>query len=350
MRILAAAARQPSKPHHLLIALNHLFCTTTTATASCSFDPTAQFLPSDHHRGLSLPTSLRRDALLALVRLLKVSPQCHLSLHLLCPCSGDPPPSAPLAARFAAAFRLSESAPALRPFAAIILAALLPNGSPYLLSWSNSAIGSARVRYGVLRLALHAFLAAGMPAEALEVLARVRRSGHMPSLSALAILLRLLFRSGEVQAAWKVFEEMVAKGPRPSLAIFNAMILGFCHRGMIRVGSGLLGVMGKFRVVPDACSFNILIKGHCVFGWAHDMHRALNLMNQMLADGCMVLDELVAMGCTPNSVTYNTLMDGICSDVIDRAMILTGRDEADRSSLLHTAIVQLANGGMLVLV
>lgn len=38
-----------------------------------------------------------------------------------------------------------------------------------------------------------------------------------------------------------------------------------------------------------------------------------------------MLDELVAMGCMPNSVTYNTLMDGICSDVLDRAMILTGK-------------------------
>ena len=38
-----------------------------------------------------------------------------------------------------------------------------------------------------------------------------------------------------------------------------------------------------------------------------------------------MLDELVALGCTPNSVTYNTLMDGICNDVLDRAMILTGK-------------------------
>jgi hypothetical protein len=45
----------------------------------------------------------------------------------------------------------------------------------------------------------------------------------------------------------------------------------------------------------------------------------------MLNQAGKVLDELVAMGCHPNSVTYNTLMDGICSDVLDRAMILTGR-------------------------
>jgi hypothetical protein len=66
MRLLAAAARRPSALHRLLSTT-----TETTATASC-YDPTAQFLPSGHHhRRLSLPASLRRDALLALMRLLK---------------------------------------------------------------------------------------------------------------------------------------------------------------------------------------------------------------------------------------------------------------------------------------
>ncbi|CAN6339384.1 unnamed protein product [Urochloa humidicola] len=78
-----------------------------------------------------------------------------------------------------------------------------------------------------------------MAAEALHVLARVRGSGSTPSLPALAALLRLLFRGGEVRAAWNVFEEMAARGPRPSLAILNAMIIGFCHRRMLHLASGL---------------------------------------------------------------------------------------------------------------
>ena len=45
----------------------------------------------------------------------------------------------------------------------------------------------------------------------------------------------------------------------------------------------------------------------------------------MLNQAGKLLDEIVAVDCSPNSITYNTLMDGICSDVLDRAMILTGR-------------------------
>uniref|UniRef100_K3YDB6 Pentacotripeptide-repeat region of PRORP domain-containing protein n=1 Tax=Setaria italica TaxID=4555 RepID=K3YDB6_SETIT len=309
MRLLAAAARQPKTPHPLLVALHRLL---STATTTSSYDPTAQFLHPDHRRVLSLPASwrslpasLRHDALLALARLLKTVPQCHLALHAVSPPrSSGTPSSTPLAARFAAASRLAVSASALRPFAAILLAALLPAVSPDLLSWSSSygsTGGSARVRYAALRLALHAFLAAGMAAEALHVLARVRRSGNTPSLSALAALLRLLFRSGEVRAAWNVFEEMATRGPRPSLAIFNAMVLGFCHRGMLRVASGLLGVLEKkFSIVPDVCSYNILIKGHCLFGWSGDAFK--------------LFEEMRRAGCEPTVVTYNILVDVLCHE------------------------------------
>ncbi|CAO2147438.1 unnamed protein product, partial [Urochloa humidicola] len=154
-------ARQPKTPRPLLAAL---LCTTTF-----SYDPTAQFLHPYHRCALSLPASLRHDALLALARLLMTSPQRHLALHAISGCS------TPLAPRFAAASRLAASAPALRPFAAILLAALLSWSSSY-----GSTGGSARARYGALHLALHTFLAAGMAAEALHVLARIRRSGKTP--------------------------------------------------------------------------------------------------------------------------------------------------------------------------
>ncbi|KAI4974981.1 hypothetical protein ZWY2020_048588 [Hordeum vulgare] len=236
-------------------------------------------------RHLSLPTSLRRDSFLDLARILKSSLQCHLALRTL---TSQTPP---LHARFAAASRLAFLSPALRPFASLLLAALLPAASPHLLAWCASPGGAP---YAALRLALHAFLAAGMPAEALVVLARIRSARKTPSLSALATLLRLLFREGNVQAAWKVFVEMTAMEPRPSVAIFNAMILGLCHRGLVPVAAGLLGVMWRFHVIPDACSYNILIKGHCVFGQAGNAFELFEKMHKS--------------GCEPTVVTYNILV------------------------------------------
>ncbi|KAK1626693.1 hypothetical protein QYE76_001008 [Lolium multiflorum] len=301
MRRLAAAAK-PFRRRHFLLPY-HISTRTTTAAASSSsshpcssYDPTAQFLPSDSSsRHLRLPASLRRDALLGLARLLKTSLQCHLALHALTCTSPSPPP---LPARFAAAAGLTVLSRQLRPFASLLLASLLPAASPHLLAWCASPGGDP---YAALRLALHAFLAASMPSEALVVLARVRSIGKTPSISALATLLRLLFCAGEVRAAWKVFAEMTAREPRPTLAIFNAMILGFCHRGLVHVAAGLLGVMWRFRVIPDACSYNILIKAHCESGQAGD---AFELFDEMTHKS----------GCEPTVVTYNILVNALCRD------------------------------------
>uniref|UniRef100_A0ACD6AIY1 Uncharacterized protein n=1 Tax=Avena sativa TaxID=4498 RepID=A0ACD6AIY1_AVESA len=299
MRRLAAATK-PSRRRNFLFPY-HISTTTTAATASSSsshrcsssYDATAQFLPSDSSsRHLSLPAPIRRDALLDLARFLKTSLQCHLALHALAPTSPSPPT---LPARFAAATQLAALSPPLRTFASILLAALLPAASPHLLAWCAS-LGDP---YAALRPALNAFLAAGMPSEALVVLSRVRGCGKTPSLFQLATLLRLLFCGGEVRAAWKVFVEMTARGPLPNLPIFNAMILGFCHRGLVHIAAGLLSVMWRFRIIPDACSYNILIKGHCMFGQAGD---AFKLFDEMMHKS----------GCEPTVVTYNILVNALC--------------------------------------
>uniref|UniRef100_A0ACD5ZTA6 Uncharacterized protein n=1 Tax=Avena sativa TaxID=4498 RepID=A0ACD5ZTA6_AVESA len=92
---------------------------------------------------------------------------------------------------------------------------------------------------------------------------------------------------------------MTARGPLPNLSIFNAMILGFCNRGLVHAAAGLLGIMWRFRVIPDACSYNILIKGHCLFGQAGGAFE--------------LFDEMMHMpGCEPTVVTYNILVNALC--------------------------------------
>lgn len=149
---------------------------------------------------------------------------------------------------------------------------------------------------------------ADMALEALDVLAGAYLGGKTPSLSVLAALLRLLFRGGEGYATWKVFEEMAVRGPRSSLAAFNAMIPGFCHRGLIRVGAGLLAVMGRFRILLDVCSYNILIKGHCVFWRAEDAFK--------------LFDEICKSRCKPTVVTYDIFVNVLSPYILPLFCIL----------------------------
>ena len=55
---------------------------------------------------------------------------------------------------------------------------------------------------------------------------------------------------------------------------------------------------------PDITTYNIRIHGFCS---SRKMSRAV-----------MMLDELLSAGIVPNTVTYNTMMNGVCRDILDR--------------------------------
>ncbi|PKA53299.1 Pentatricopeptide repeat-containing protein [Apostasia shenzhenica] len=186
-------------------------------------------------------------------------------------------------------------------------------------------------RYEAVHLVLRAFLQAGMVPEALAALSEIRRQGKTPSLSANAIILRLLFTYGDSGYAWRLFRDMIRLGPRPSIRTFNAMILGSCLKGRVSSGEALIWLIPKFNLAPDACSFNIVMKAHCLLG---RVCRAFQLFDEMLDSGCIpgivtynilinalcrqgrmeearaLFSQIEEHGIQPNTITYNVLLDG----------------------------------------
>ncbi|RWW07038.1 hypothetical protein GW17_00029600 [Ensete ventricosum] len=263
------------------------FSTPYAVCAAQCFDPIDQFLPP--HR--TLPRSpirphLYRETLLSLAYVLKTTPG---RLHDLKSLASEGLRAAPLARLLCSFPRHQPSVaffdaalpdlsadtvssccdaahlvaavgdPALKLLAQDLLASLLrrigPGRAAEIIHWTDRH-GS---HYPALHLVLHAFLNAGMASEAADVLARIRRQGMTPSLPALAILLRLLFRGGDSRKAWKLFQDMIGRGPRPSFRTFNAMILGSCLKGHVRVGEGLLRVMPRLHCEPDACAAMFMV-------------------------------------------------------------------------------------------
>ncbi|CAI9770379.1 unnamed protein product [Fraxinus pennsylvanica] len=185
--------------------------------------------------------------------------------------------------------------------------------------------------FSVLNSLMRSFTNAEMGSQALDVLGRLRKTGSRPSLSAIISLLKLLLRVGDYGSVWKLFRDMVKRGPCPSVFIYNVMILGFCRRGCVSIGESLLHVMKKFRCEPDVYTYNILINAYCVRGWTSD---ALNWVRMMVESGCKpstvtfgtvisafckdgnivearnIFDGMQEMGVLPNTVSYNTLMNG----------------------------------------
>ncbi|CAJ1939579.1 unnamed protein product [Sphenostylis stenocarpa] len=195
--------------------------------------------------------------------------------------------------------------------------------------WRNHAMYESD--FSVLNTLLRGFLNLGMSLEALEVLRMMRDVRVRPGLSSLTILLRLLLRVGDYGSVWKVFRDMIHKGPCPSNITFNMMIYGFCRQQKVAVAESLLHLMPKFMCSPGVITFNILINACCVrgrtsvaFDWLHLMLNSgcepsfatlTTIMHALCREGNVgkahkLLDEIQDMGIAPNAAMYNTLMDG----------------------------------------
>ncbi|XVF33671.1 hypothetical protein REPUB_Repub17cG0188100 [Reevesia pubescens] len=101
-----------------------------------------------------------------------------------------------------------------------------------VVSWEIRRIGGSR----------------NMDSQAMRILSRMREMGMKPSSSAMTILFELLLRVGDYGSVWKLFRDMIRKGPCPSNYNFNAMILGFHRKGHIRIAESLLNVMGEVQM------------------------------------------------------------------------------------------------------
>ncbi|GMY22963.1 pentatricopeptide repeat-containing protein At1g12620-like isoform X2 [Fagus crenata] len=154
--------------------------------------------------------------------------------------------------------------------------------------------------FSVLDTLMRGFLNVEMSKEAMGVLDRMREVGLRPSLSAITILFKLLLRVGDYGSVWKLFRDMVRRGPRPCSYTFNVMVLGFCRKGLVRIGESLLHVMWKFHCEPDVFTYNIVINAYCIRGRTSDTISWVHLM--------------IARGCKPNVVTFNTVLHALCKE------------------------------------
>nr|GMD36324.1 pentatricopeptide repeat-containing protein At5g01110-like [Ipomoea batatas] len=169
--------------------------------------------------------------------------------------------------------------------------------------------------YSVLDSLMRAFLSAEMIPGALKILSMMREAGAQPSLSAVSILFKLLLRFREYGSVWKLFRDMLHKGPCPNLYVYNVMILGFCKSGCLQIGESLLHLMRKFGCEPDAITYNILINAYCMKGWTSD---ALNWVHLMIEHGC-----------NPSSITFGTIVNALCKEgnIIEARKIFDGMQE-----------------------
>ncbi|OIS96759.1 PREDICTED: pentatricopeptide repeat-containing protein At3g14580, mitochondrial-like [Nicotiana attenuata] len=110
----------------------------------------------------------------------------------------------------------------------------------------------------------------------------------------LNIIIKGLCRCGELDAAFKVFDEFPKQKCQPSVRTFSTIMHALCERGRIDEALGLLERMEKEDVAPDAIMFNTLISG---------------LRKQGRADeGIEMFKKVMLKGCDPNPGTYQEVL------------------------------------------
>ncbi|XP_060960323.1 pentatricopeptide repeat-containing protein At1g64583, mitochondrial isoform X3 [Cannabis sativa] len=154
--------------------------------------------------------------------------------------------------------------------------------------------------FSVLNTLMRGFLNAEMGYEALLIVNKMREVGVSPSSSACRILFKLLIRNGEYSSVWKLFRDMVSKGPPISTHTFNVMILGFCRTGFLSTGESLLHVIRKFGCEPDVYGYNIVINANCMMG--------------KISNSLEWIHFMISNGCEPSIVTFNTVINGLCKE------------------------------------
>jgi pentatricopeptide repeat protein len=124
-------------------------------------------------------------------------------------------------------------------------------------------------------------------------------NGCSPTVITYNTLIDGLCKAEKYQEALSITREMVGKGFTPDIRTYGSLIRGLCQDKMINAALAIWNQISNKGLQADVMmyKYNILIHGLCSAGRAHEALR-------------IYLEMKGRKNCSPNLVTYNTLMGG----------------------------------------
>ncbi|KAL7137999.1 hypothetical protein ABFS83_10G132800 [Erythranthe nasuta] len=111
-----------------------------------------------------------------------------------------------------------------------------------------------------------------------------------------------LYSEGRIDEGGKVLDEMLQRGFRPSLPIYEAKVAALFKVGKIdEVVCVVEREMIENNCVPSLRLHNVVVKGLCE---KRELNRAMEYFEKMFR----------RVGCVPDKETYSYLVDGLCCD------------------------------------
>lgn len=170
--------------------------------------------------------------------------------------------------------------------------------------------------------------------EALAVLEKMRSHGFTPDVSIFESLFSACAARSSTRLADKVFEEMTRSGCRPSSATLATMIRLYSSRGEIRRAMRVFeDFPQQYGIQPDTQVYSTLLSA-CLTACMPELARE-------------VLERMTSSGCTPNGLTYESLiLSCVRLGEVDRAVGIlndalgNGRDEQPRPTFMKLKTIQ----------
>ncbi|KAM3698244.1 hypothetical protein ACB098_06G174000 [Castanea mollissima] len=172
--------------------------------------------------------------------------------------------------------------------------------------------------------------------DARYVFDEMRRRGVCPNVVTFGTLIHQLCLNFQLEEAFKLKNDMVrAYGVMPNAFVYASLIKGVCRIGELSLAFRLKEEMVRNRLKLDSTVYATLIRVLFEVGRKDE---AFGLLEEMKGSGCMpdtvtynamisgfckernseaafrILDEMVEKGCKPDVISYNVIIGGLCKE------------------------------------
>ncbi|CAK0794232.1 unnamed protein product [Prorocentrum cordatum] len=179
----------------------------------------------------------------------------------------------------------------------------------------------------------------GDPHSALELIREMWNdsdTSHLVNAVVYCSVVRSYSQQKEFALVWEVYEEMRSRKVVCSNANFNALFDACARSGEMERAPAILEEMKRQGIDANLITWSTLLKGYCQ---ANQLDRAFDILDHM-QDSC---------GLEPDEVVYNTLLDGCARQgMLERGLELFERMQASStqpSCYTLSVLVKLANRG-----
>ncbi|KAK4525051.1 hypothetical protein GAYE_SCF07G2956 [Galdieria yellowstonensis] len=168
--------------------------------------------------------------------------------------------------------------------------------------------------------------------EAAQFLFQQLKTQLQPNKVVYNAMIDICSRTGRMEEALQLFEEIKSIGEKPDEYTYNALIKGYARAGNVQSAVQISNQMHSEGIVPRAITYSVLIDslGKC----------------KMLDEAFAFFEEMQVKGISPNGITFNVLLSACaaCNDYTRALMIVEWMEQRgmDFDRYTFNALIQSA--------